>query len=60
VLEEEVAKPLTWWKDHANKFPNVAFLARQILGILESQIETENFLGYRTTDKLAAFLSWNH
>jgi hypothetical protein len=60
VLEEGVAKPLTWWKDHANKFPNVAFLARQILGILDLQIETENFLGYRTTHKLAAFLSWNH
>ncbi len=60
VLEEEVAKPLTWWKDQANKFPNAAFLARQILGILDSQIETENFLGDRTTHKLAVFLSWNH
>ncbi|CAM6015798.1 unnamed protein product [Sphagnum balticum] len=60
VVLEPSAKPLTWWRDHANKFPNVAFLARQILGILDSQIETENFLGDRTTHKLVAFLSWNH
>jgi hypothetical protein len=23
VLDEEAAKPLTWWKDQANRFPNV-------------------------------------
>jgi hypothetical protein len=26
---------------HESQFPNVAFLARQVLGIVESQIETE-------------------
>jgi hypothetical protein len=33
--------PLTWWCIHKTQFPNVGFLAKQILGILGSQIETE-------------------
>jgi hypothetical protein len=26
VLDEEAAKPLTWWKDQADRFPNVGFV----------------------------------
>ncbi len=33
--------PLTWWCYHEKKFPNVAFMAKHILGILWSQIETK-------------------
>lgn len=36
VVEEEVAKPLIWWEQTALRFPNVVFLAQQILGVLES------------------------
>jgi hypothetical protein len=30
--------PLAWWWIHENQFPNVGFLAKQILKILGSQI----------------------
>jgi hypothetical protein len=33
--------PLAWWWIHETQFPNVNFLAKQILGILGSHIETE-------------------
>jgi len=33
----------SWWKDHANQLPNVAFLMHQFLGISCSQIEIEFF-----------------
>ncbi len=36
VLEEDLKSPLAWWKTHESQFPNVGFLARQILGILKS------------------------
>jgi hypothetical protein len=32
---------LEWWAKHKSLFPTVVFLARQILGIVDSQIETE-------------------
>jgi hypothetical protein len=32
---------LQWWQKHESMFPNVDFLAQQILGIIESQIETK-------------------
>ncbi len=32
--------PLVWWWIHETQFPNVSFFAKQILGILGSQIET--------------------
>jgi hypothetical protein len=31
--------PLAWWWIHETQFPNVSFFAKQILGILGSQIE---------------------
>jgi hypothetical protein len=31
--------PLVWWQTHEAQFPNVNFLAKQIFGILGSQIE---------------------
>jgi hypothetical protein len=33
--------PLTLWRTHEGQFPNVAFLAKQILGILSFWIETK-------------------
>jgi uncharacterized Tic20 family protein len=33
--------PLAWWWIHKTQFPNVSFLAKQILGIPRSQIETK-------------------
>jgi hypothetical protein len=33
--------PLAWWKENGRRFSNVSFLARQILAIPGSQIETE-------------------
>jgi hypothetical protein len=33
--------PLMWWATNESRFPNVDFLAQQILGITGSQIETE-------------------
>lgn len=38
---EEAASPLAWWKANATRFPSLAYLARQFLGIPGSQIETE-------------------
>jgi len=33
--------PFVWWQTHEGYFPNVVFLAKQILGIFNSQIETK-------------------
>jgi len=33
VSEEDLKSPLAWWKTHESQFPNVGFLAKQILGI---------------------------
>ncbi len=33
--------PLIWWHNYEGQFSNVAFLAKQILGISRSQIETK-------------------
>ncbi len=38
---KEIKNSLHWWEKHESRFPIVAFLARQILGIVSSQIETE-------------------
>lgn len=38
---KECENPLAWWKDREVQFPNVGFLARQILGIVGTQVETE-------------------
>jgi hypothetical protein len=35
---------LAWWHINEGQFPNVAFLAKQILGIPRSQIETKKCL----------------
>ena len=35
-------KPFEWWKlEHEGQFPTVGYLARQILGIIGSQIKIE-------------------
>jgi hypothetical protein len=36
VVEEEVTKMLTWWKENAMKFPNVAFFAQCVFNIPKS------------------------
>jgi hypothetical protein len=41
ISKEDLQSLLVWWKTHEFQFPNVGFLARQILGILASQIEIE-------------------
>lgn len=41
VADGECDGPLLWWREHEKEFPNVAFLARQILGIVGSQVELE-------------------
>ena len=33
--------PLEWWRVNEIVFPNLGFLVRQYLGILDSQIEIE-------------------
>lgn len=38
---KDCENPLAWWKDREVQFPNVGFLARQILGIVGTQVETE-------------------
>jgi hypothetical protein len=35
-LSDVARSPLRWWKEHVRLYPNVAFLARQILAILGS------------------------
>jgi hypothetical protein len=43
---------LTWWKSHELQFPNISFVARKILKILGSQIETKrifNIVGVLTS-----------
>jgi hypothetical protein len=40
VNEEECKDPLPWWRTHKVHFSYVGFVIRQILGIVEFQIET--------------------
>jgi hypothetical protein len=40
VNEEECKDPLPWWRTHKVHFSYVGFVTRQILGIVEFQIET--------------------
>ena len=41
VADGDYDNPLLWWRKHEKEFRNVAFLARQILGIVGSQVEIE-------------------
>jgi hypothetical protein len=41
IVHPKAEEPLAWWKLNASRFPSVSFLARQILAIPGSQIETE-------------------
>ncbi len=36
---KEIKNPFQWWEKHESRFPVVALLVRQILGIVSSQIE---------------------
>ncbi len=39
----EIKCPLEWWVEHESMFAIVAFLIRQIFGIVGFQIKIENF-----------------
>ncbi len=39
---KEIKNPFQWWEKHESRFSIVTFLARQILGIVSSQIDTEH------------------
>jgi hypothetical protein len=41
---ENIKCPLQWWEKHENMFPRVGFCAKQILGILRSQIEIKRII----------------
>ncbi len=41
IVPTACVDPLAWWCIHETQFPNVGLLAKQILGILGSQIEIE-------------------
>jgi hypothetical protein len=52
VLPFIYGDPLAWWCIHEGQFPNMGFLAKQILGIPSSQVEIErvfNLVGVLTT-----------
>ncbi len=52
VHSKEIKCPLQWWAKHEAMFPIIVFLAHQILGIVESQIEIERIFsleGYLQT-----------
>jgi hypothetical protein len=37
----DIKRPFQWWQRHEVMFLTIGFLTRQILGIVESQIETK-------------------
>ncbi len=41
VVSIETFSSFGWWAEHEQQFPNIIYLARQILGIIGSYIETE-------------------
>jgi hypothetical protein len=43
---KEIKNPFHWCEKHESRFPTMVFLARQILGILSSQIETKSILSF--------------
>jgi hypothetical protein len=46
VIEEQCKDPLAWWRTHKVQFSYVGFVARQILGIVGSQIEAKRVLKF--------------
>ncbi len=40
---KDIKCPLQWWGKHEAMFPTIGFLARQSLGIIGLQIETNEF-----------------
>jgi hypothetical protein len=38
---KKIMCPFQWWEKHKSMFPTMGFLARQILGIMGSQIKTK-------------------
>jgi hypothetical protein len=46
---KDIKCPLQWWEKHESMFLIIGFRVKQILGIVESQIEIEKI-----------FTSWNH
>jgi hypothetical protein len=49
---KDIKNILQWWEKHESRFHIVGFLAKQILGIVGSQIETKRiFFSYWNFDK---------
>jgi hypothetical protein len=40
VNAKDIKCPLEWWRKHETMFPTIDFLAGQMLGTVNSQIET--------------------
>jgi hypothetical protein len=38
---KDIKNPHQWWGKHESRFPTIGFLAKQILGIVGSQIKIE-------------------
>jgi hypothetical protein len=43
IMNGKAMKPLSWWKEHAVRFPKLSFLAQQILRTLGLQIKIDFF-----------------
>jgi hypothetical protein len=70
---KDIKSPLLWWEKHHSRFPIVGLLARQILGIVGSQIERKHIfslvgiltnlkrchLQYENLESLNIFISKN-
>jgi hypothetical protein len=49
VVSIETFSSFGWWAEHEQEFPNIIFLARQILGSIGSYIETERIFSMTKT-----------
>jgi hypothetical protein len=43
---KDIKNLVQWWEKHESKFPTISFLAKQILRIIGSQIETKQFFSF--------------
>jgi len=54
IMPIDPFSPFIWWAKHEQQFPNLAYLTRQVMGIVGSQIEIErifNMVGVITSLK---------
>jgi len=57
VLPIDPFSPFAWWEEHEQQFPNLVYLAWQVMGIVRSQIKTK---GIFNTTKVITFLKCCH